>query len=146
MVDVGNRESWGNFTIMNLQEDEIEGYMNTWLDRIMNACEQYNISINVKQDEFKLPNMARSMGGIISFIGKLASNAVKGYTIEDATNKKSVYYRIHLVPQFENPGTIVNVYCETWFNTEFGNKKAMGEALFNSISEIINNTFNDMGS
>ena len=144
MVDVGNREPWGNFTIMNLTEERIAEYMNSWLGRIKELCNQNNISISVREDDFKMPNLARSMGGVIGFIGKMASSSVKGYTIEDATNVKDIYYRIHLIPQYENPGTVVNCYCETWYNMKFGNKKAIGEALFNNVSEIIHKSFNEM--
>ena len=141
MVDVGNRESWGNYTIMNLNEEQIGAYMDSWMDRVKKECAQKSISITAREDVFKMPNLARSVGGFIGFLGKIASNQVRGYTIEDATNPKDVYYKIHLIPQYENAGTVVNCYCETLYNLEFGNKKVMGEALFNSVSQIVNETF-----
>ena len=140
--DLGERTPWTNFTIMNMSEDQIEPYMNYVLDRIKKDCLQKNISIKVKESDFKMPNIARSMGGVFSLIGKMASNSVRGYTIEDSTTPKEIYYRIHLVPQYENPGTVVNVFCEAIYNVKFGNKKVMGEALFDSVAEIVNQAFN----
>ena len=146
MVDVGNREVWGQYTVMNLTTEDTPQFMDAWLNNIKASCEQNNLAVTTRMDNFKLPNMAREMGGAISVVGGFLSSSVVGYTIEDATNgsSKNAYYRIHLIPQYEHPATVINIYCETWYNILFGNKKVVGQALFDTAVEIVRNTFNEL--
>lgn len=141
MVDLAKYPKQTTYSLFNCEDNSLEAVVDLCIAAIQKQCSETHLPAAVHKEEFKTANAARKMGGIISFVGKLAQKSEPGITLENPEDQ----YRIHLVACQIQDEVSFDVYAYTGFNhISDTRKRDFCSRRYERAQECVHNAFRSL--